>query len=256
MAIRSTIALLSTILLAPVALSCERPQDTVSRDSTTASSQAAARRAAQDSSISLEGAPVEALQPASVDDRTMVRSTPISPRDSALVFQAAQAFASRSLYLHWAPNPGDRTDPVCFSLGDGGSSPNADWGLARARVRRVSLDDSTGATATADLEVIRVLSIEGDPDPSGDRDAEEEVMFVAPIRDRIELDLRRRPDGRWIPCHVFTQGEVAIEIALTGPPADTLAPRGKKLGHVVPKGATWQRVRALADSVARAERAP
>jgi hypothetical protein len=258
-----TIVILSTLAGASGMLACER--SIVSQPRATAA-------ALPPVTVSLPEAPLpspkvavaEAVAVSQDDDEAVppdedaeVDPTTIFPKDSVLLRQAVQAFLARSLYLRWAPDTADNSmHRICDPDRDG-YYLQASWGLARARVIGLSFDDSTGARASARVEVVRVLSLEGDPETSDGRYARADMMVVGPVHATIELTMRRRQDGRWIQCApVFDEVDgVSFPMSLTGPPEDTVAPRGRKLSTIVPAGATWQRVRVLADSIGRA-RAP
>jgi hypothetical protein len=187
-------------------------------------------------------------------ERTDARiGTPIFSRNVARLRSAAEAFADRSLYLHWAPDPQDHGNHhVCHDPDHDGTSLNAAaWGLGRADVVDVSFDDATNARASAQVEVVRVLSVEGDPETSERGYTRLDMMVVEPVLDTMDVIFRRRDDGEWVQCAVFNGSSLLEPISLTGPPADTLLPRGLKLTRAVPPGATWKRVRELADSVGR-----
>ncbi len=162
------------------------------------------------------------------------------------------AFLARNLYLHYAPDPTDNSlSGVCHD--DDGYYMNGAWGLARARVVGLKVD-STGTSASVNVEVLRVLSVEDDNETSDGRYAQADMMIVKPVLATIGLFFRRREDGRWVHCAPVDSREedgVLSPISLMGPPADTIAPR-RKISRVIPAGSTWARVRALADSVARA----
>lgn len=167
-------------------------------------------------------------------------------------------FLSRHRYQHFAPDSSDdwRRQASCRDSSESREvSPSVSWGYARAKLLRLRLLDSTSAIAGA--EVVRVLSIEGDltAKPMFGPDGAADMVTVAPVFDTLELQLRRRPDRRWAPCAPVRRPwyRGAIEaIALIGPVADTLRPRGRPIVRMMPTGATWSKVRALADSVERA----
>jgi hypothetical protein len=258
MAVRRPAVFLSALTLASVALACERARVTPARDTTVATHPAPPPAAPPaDSRAPAAPSPQTAVQLASTEDTTddgiEAAASPVFPRDTAFLRRAVEAFAARSLYLHWAPDPADDgNDRVCQDPNDEGVYLNAAWGLGRARVTRVSFDDSAGARASAEVEIVRVLSIEGDPETSDGKYSQANMMVVRPVLDTIDLGFRRRRDGRWVQCDLYGRGEGGIPnpVSLTGPPAaDTLAPREWKLTRVIPAGATLARVRALADSV-------
>jgi hypothetical protein len=203
--------------------------------------------------ISLQALPAEtaAKEDAPAGERLRDRRTTF-PLDTAFLLESVEEFASRNLYLHWAPHPtDDGDDPICTDPGDEGHSLNAAWGLARARVRRVSFADSTGAKASAEIRVLRVLTIEDDPETSDGHYGAEDMMTVAPVNDAIVLSLHRRRDGRWIPCELFARRAVGDPISLIGSSVDREAPRGRRISRFVPEGASWLRAGALADSIER-----
>ncbi len=178
--------------------------------------------------------------------------------DYATLHEDIVNFLSRHRYQHFAPDSSDgwRRHASCPDSSETSEvSPSASWGYARAKLFRLRVLDSTSAIAGA--EVVRVLSIEGDSTakPMFGRDGATDMMTVAPVFDTLELRLRRRPDRRWVLCapvQAQWYGGNTEPIALIGPVADTLRPRGRPIVRTMPTGATWSRVRALADSIERA----
>jgi hypothetical protein len=261
MAARMMIALLSALAVTSGMVACERSRVSQPRDTAAAlppvtvslpEAPLPSPKVAVAEAVAVSPDDDEVVPPE--DDAEVDATTIVFPKDSVLLRQAVQAFLARSLYLRWAPDPADNSmDRICDPDRDG-YYLQAAWGLARARVIGLSFNDSTGARASAHVEVVRVLSLEGDPETSDGRYARADMMVVAPVRATIELTMRRRQDGRWIQCApVFDEVDgVSFPMSLTGPPADTLAPRGRKLSRIVPAVATWQRVRVLADSIGRA----
>ncbi len=78
------------------------------------------------------------------------------------------------------------------------------------------------------------------------------MVIAQPVVDTLWLAFHRASDD-WIHCGFVwrLQDEVMSPIALTGPPADTLAPRGMPISRWLPSRTSWSRVRAMADSLAR-----
>ena len=257
---RSTATILSVLTLAASARACERTGVGAVRDTAVVARPAPVAVPAPPPQVAvstLQAAPELESTEDTPGDSDIVEAAPppIFPRDSVLLRRAVEAFAARSLYQHWAPDPADDGhDHVCHDPNEDGVYMQAAWGVARARVTRVAFTDTTGARAEARVEVVRVLSIEGHPGTSDGMYAQADVVIIKAFPETIELGLRRRRDGRWIQCDLYALDEnVLSPISLTGPPADTLAPRGQRVTHIGPAGATWKRVHELADSVARAE---
>jgi len=173
----------------------------------------------------------------------------VSSRDSVL-HREVLAYLARNLYLHFAPDSTDDSiSGVCHD--DEGFYMNGAWGLARAKVIHLGSNDN-GTRGLARVEVVRVLSLEDDNETSDGRYAQADMMIVTPVVDTLELDFRRQ-NGRWVQCAPVDSQDQGIftPISLMGPPTDTVAPR-RPISRVIPAGATWARVRELADSVARA----
>ncbi len=267
MTARRPVTLLVALSLSTATLACERirgssagdtavalsatPSPTVEAATPTPDSAPPAPTAAPVVSLQAPLAKTAAEEDAPIGNELGDRPTTF-PLDTALLLESVEAFASRNLYLHWAPHrTDDGDDPICTDPGDGGYSLNVAWGLATADVRHVSFADSTGARASAELDVIRVLTIEGDPETAGSHYGAEDMMTVAPVNDVIALSLRRRRDGRWIPCDLFARRAVGDPISLIGSSVDREAPRGRRLIRFVPEGASWLRAGALADSIER-----
>ena len=263
---RRPVTLLVALALSTATLACDRVRfgsagDTVialsevpapTPDSAPPAPDSAAPAPTAPPAVSLQALPADTAsdEDAPIRKRLHARRTTF-PLDTAFLLESVEEFASRNLYLHWAPHrTDDGDDLICIDRGDEGYSLNAAWGLASARVRRVSFADSTGARASAELDVIRVLTIEGDPESDGSYEAED-MMTVAPVNDVIVLSLRRRRDGRWIPCGLFARRAVGDPISLIGSSVDREAPRGRRISRFVPEGASWLRAGALADSIER-----
>jgi hypothetical protein len=267
MTARRPVTFLVALSLSTATLACERIRASLAGDSAVALSAVpsptvdTAPPTPDSAPAAPTAAPVVSLQAARAETTAEV-DAPVGkesgdrpatfPLDTALLLESVEAFASRNLYLHWAPHrTDDGDDPICIDPGEGGYSLNVAWGLATARVRHVSFADSTGARASAELDVIRVLTIEGDPETSGSHYGAEDMMRIAPVNDVIVLLLRRRRDGRWIPCDLFARRAVGDPISLIGSSVDREAPRGRRINRFVPEGASWLRADALADSIER-----
>lgn len=263
MTIQSKLPILAALALASSLLACDRLKGYADLAADTATPVPALPVVpAQVATVSPQAAPAEsAAKPAPkpkpkpkqqeavepVDDRVEADA-----RDFERVRRAAERFAARSLYLHWRPDPlDDGNARICYGSEEEGYPSNAAWGLARARVVDLTFDDGTDARATAQIEVVRVLTVKGDPETAEDGYARLDMMVVKPVLDTMDVKFRRREGGEWVQCALFNRSSFIDPISLTGPPADTLIPRGVKLTRIVPAGATWQRVRELADSVGR-----
>jgi hypothetical protein len=264
---RRPVTLLVALSLSTATVACERIRASLAGDSAVVLSavqsptvdsappapDSAAPAPTAPAAVSLQALPADtaANEDAPAGERLHARRTTF-PLDTAFLLESVEEFVSRNLYLHWAPHPtDDGDDPICTDRGEEGHSLNAAWGLARARVRRVSFTDSTGAKASADISVLRVLTIEGDPETSASSYGAEDMMTVAPVKDAIVLSLRRRSDGRWIPCALFARRAAGDPISLIGSSVDREAPRGRRISRFLPEGASWLRAGALADSIER-----
>jgi hypothetical protein len=263
MAIQSKLPVLSTLALASALLACDRLKGYADLAVDTATpAPVLPVIPAQVATVSPQAAPAEsAAKPApkpkpkpkqqEAEEPVGDSVEPDAP-DFERVRRAAERFAARSLYLHWRPDPLDNGNaPICYGSEDEGHLSSAAWGLARARVVDLTFDDGTNARATAQIEVVRVLTVRGDPETSEGNYARLDMMVVRPVLDTMDVKFRRRDGGEWVQCALYNQSSFLEPISLTGPPADTLIPRGVKLTRIVPAGATWQRVRELADSIGR-----
>src|SRR6185437_15140787 len=186
--------------------------------------------------------------------------TTMSAASDSTPIGAAEAYLARHRYQRWAPLPDDSMLPACAGLdngGDEGVELNALWGIARGRVLRVqhSATDSTDVNVSA--EVLRVLSVEGDPATSDGNYAKADMVVAEPIVDTLWMSLHHAATG-WVPCGFvwYLEDEVTSPIALTGPPTDTVTPRGLPLSRWIPGMIGWARLRAMADSIAQREQRP
>jgi hypothetical protein len=265
MATQSKRLILSALALASSLLACDRLDiDADLAVDTATPTPALPVVPAQVATVSPEAAPAESVAKPAPSPRPTPKpkqqgaeepagdSVEPDARDFERVRRAAEAFAARSLYLHWRPDPlDDGNARICYGSEDEGHLPSAAWGLARARVVDLTFDDGTNERATAQIEVVRVLTVKGDPETSEGNYARLDMMVVKPVLDTMDVKFRRREQGEWVQCALYNRSSFIDPISLTGPPADTLIPRGVKLTRIVPAGATWQRVRELADSVGR-----
>jgi hypothetical protein len=164
------------------------------------------------------------------------------------------------LFQRWVPD----SSPAYVECGQehGDSDPyQAEWGVAR--ITLIALEEGEPHTpaaapaqawrsATATLEVVRVLSLEGDPaSPGGDGDwAGMEQLVVRPSIDTVTLSWDRRDDG-WRRCGSVFLDRPPEPIDIVGPEAETLL-QTTTAPKPVPAGASWARARTLADSIGRA----
>lgn len=164
-------------------------------------------------------------------------------------------YLGRHLYQSWRPDSAEDSgsDEVCrldVDLQDG-IELNAAHGIARARLLSLTRVDSS-PSMTAEVEALRVVSIEGDT-AGGKLSSSRDMVVVGQVADTITIDFYRRADGRWIACgppiKQTAPGSFDDPIALTGPPVDTLNVRGVPSRHMIPAKTSWSRVRALADSL-------
>lgn len=180
------------------------------------------------------------------------------PVDSAFV-RAVPASLSRLLFQRWAKDSATAYAECGEPQGDGYVTQE-EWGVARITLlaleeespdTAVAGPDSLWRHAGATLEVVRVLSLEGDPasrDYSGDWPSMEQLV-VRPVVDTVTLDWDRRDDG-WHRCGPVWRANTAIPIALVGPDAEARQEKGTT-PKPVPAGASWAGARALADSIGR-----
>jgi hypothetical protein len=135
--------------------------------------------------------------------------------------------------------------------GDDGVFANESWGIARARAlsrggsERLEVDDTL--TTSRNVEVVRIVTIEGDPSTSDGMWFGADQLVARPSLDTISVTLRRQVDSSWVDCDFPISN--AAGIRLLGP-GDTLDPKVKRRISAN----AWALARSLADSVARAER--
>jgi hypothetical protein len=168
----------------------------------------------------------------------------------------ASAYLDRHRYAAWAPAAGDDSAmPDCAGHDNGASDGveiNALWGIARYTVIAAQPDEQDSTNVNVGAEVVRMLSVEGDPTTSDGNYAKADMVVAEPVVDTLWLAFHRTSDD-WVHCGFVwhLQDEVMSPIALTGPPADTILPRGLPIARWVPSRMSWSRVRAMADSLAR-----
>jgi hypothetical protein len=166
----------------------------------------------------------------------------------------ASAYLSRHRYAAWTPTAIDDSAAVACDGHDNGASDgvelNALWGIAQYRVLAAEPDEHDSTNANVSAEVVRVLSVEGDPATSDGNYAKADMVIVRPVVDTLWLAFHRTPAG-WTRCGFVwrLQDEVMSPIALSGPPADTVSPRGMPVSRWLPSHVPWSRVRAIADSL-------
>jgi hypothetical protein len=169
---------------------------------------------------------------------------------------SASAYLDRHRYAAWRPAAIDDSTAAACAGHDNGASDgveiNALWGIARHRLLAAGPDERDSTNVNVSAEVVRVLSVEGDSATSDGNYAKADLVIVRPVIDTVWLAFHRTSD-RWVQCGFVwrVEDEVMSPIALTGPPADTLTPRGMPISHWVPSRVSWSRVRALADSLSK-----
>jgi hypothetical protein len=176
--------------------------------------------------------------------------------DSAFV-RDLPAQLSRQLFQRWAPDSANTYVGECGRL-DGDSDPfQAFWGVARITLIALegSEPDTAGAMlwrrASATLEVVRVLSLEGDPASEAGDHADQPSLWqlvVRPSVDTVMLNWDRRDEG-WRRCDPVWLDSPAEPIEIVGPEAERWQ-LTKTPPKPVPADASWARARALADSIA------
>lgn len=189
------------------------------------------------------------------DSRDTSAANP-APAPRAAPIASASAYLDRHRYTTWTPAANDDSALAACTGHDSGAAEgveiNALWGIARYRVLAAEPDARDSTNVNVSAEVVRVLSVEGDPATSDGNYAKADMVIAQPVIDTLWLALHRTSDG-WIHCGFvwYLQDEVMSPIALTGPPADTLTPRGLPISRWVPSRVPWSRVRVMADSLAR-----
>jgi len=200
-----------------------------------------------DSGLAVRNAERPSTDSTTAREATRAGTTPLN---------AASAYLDRHRYASWTPAATDDSVPAACGGHDNGASEgveiNALWGIARYRVLAAEPDERDSTNVNISAEVVRVLSVEGDPSTSDGNYAKADMVIAQPVVDTLWLAFHRASDD-WIHCGFVwrLQDEVMSPIALTGPPADTLAPRGMRISRWLPSRTPWSRVRAMADSLAR-----
>ena len=192
--------------------------------------------------------------PVSPTSEAPATETPVSASDGdRTVATALDAYLNRHLYGSWAPtaeerggarscNPDDKQDE--------GMEANDSWGIARARVLPLDPNEREhGARMNSPkAEVVRILTIQGDPSSSDGMEFGANQLVIGPRVDTLSFSLRQRRDSTWYVCEFPRLRGTGI--LLLGP-GDTLDQNVKRR---IPANATWALARTLADSVARSRR--
>lgn len=186
---------------------------------------------------------------------------PVDAADSAFT-DTLRTELSHLLYQSWKPDTAIRYADCREEVGDG-YELNAAWGVAR--IRLLSLDepqpeivhftshDTVWRQASANIEVVRVLSVEGDPQTSDGMRFAHDMLVVGPVTDTMEIQWHRR-DGAWRRCGPMWAGhEMRSPMSIVGPDVSARETAAKPFRRV-PAGTSWARARTIADSVERAGR--
>jgi hypothetical protein len=187
----------------------------------------------------------------------IARSPSFRPVDAvdSLFSRRFPAMLSSLLYQRWVSDTLSR-DAYCQNEEADGYHVHTEWAVARIRLLSLGEvreprphEDNYLREVNAVVEVVRVGSLDSEPlDDAAAERHQPTTMSVGAKTDTLRLDWRRR-DGMWERCGSEWAGLVT-PVDLIGPPAATRKPGPEPL--VLSPGASWDRIRALADSVGRA----